>query len=134
MVVAYVVGNLVQVAVVAGVLMLAVAGTSTASPAAFLSGALFCWLGVRSCRVKVVLGANVLVVRNPLRSYRMSREELQPGLERGRVAKVPVLMVGYASMGRWRRLTGGLPLAGTGAYTSDRRKRNAKLINQWLAA
>lgn len=133
-VVAYVVGNLVQVAVVAVVPMLAVAGTGAAWPVAFLFVAVACWLSVRSCRVMVVLGANVMVVRNPLRSYRMSRQDLQPGLDRGRVAKVPVLMVGYASKGRWRRLTGGLPLAGTGAYTSDRRNRNAKLINRWLAS
>lgn len=132
--VAYVAGSLVQSLVVLGALMLAVRGTSAVWPAVCLCAVGACWLAVRSCTVRVVLGGDGLVVRNPLRTYRLKVAELLRGLERGRVGRVPVLAIGYVSMGRWRRLTGGLPLAATGSYSGARRKRHAATINEWLAS
>ena len=123
-----------QSIIVLCVLMAATVGTRLVWLSVVLSLILACWLVVGSYRVRVVLADDVLVVRNPMRTYRINASDVVPGLRQSDLVRVPVIAIGYRSMGRWRKLRGGLGLAATGDYSGHRLKAHVAIINEWLAS
>ena len=123
-----------QSIIVLSVLMAVSVGSRFVWLALALSVAFASWLLSRSYNVRVVLMDDVLVARNPLRTYRALPSDVVPGLRPNQLARVPVLGLRCSLAGRRRMRTSEIRLAGTADYSGNRWPDDSASINEWLAA
>lgn len=122
-----------QSIIVLSVLMAVSVGSRFVWLAMAFSVAFAAWLLGRSYNVRVVLTDDVLVARNPFRTYRALPSDVLPGLRPSQLVRVPVLGLRCSPAGRRRLRTSEIRLAGTADYGGNRWSNESASINEWLA-